>query len=222
MNNCINPEKDIEQEVLSKIENESLSYAIISGKYEKEGTLHEQKSGNLQPDLDLVFFDIKRDDLHEKLLKMGMEHIQYNTYRYMGKNDSVLPIDIYIDFINAGYYYIFRIDKKSVRLLNNYNTISEKDYIVYQILEPLIKFSGYKKRHKFRINQYIKNGHVTTEIKQFLCTIIGCFLTKKILESIEKEKAISRITINMIKIKLLFKHENFSRMLKQRILKYGS
>ncbi len=207
------------KDVITKLQKERLSFAVITGKYEREGTLYEQKRNNIHPDLDLVFFDISKDQLHEKLLNCGLEHVNHNTYRYIGENGSLLPIDIYIEFINTGYYYIFKIDVKNLKISEGYNTISENDYIVYQILEPLIKFSGYKKRHIYRIKQYMKDGYITTDIKQYLCSIIGCFFTNKLLESIKQGKTISGTTIKMIKVMLMFKHGNFFRMIKQRVLK---
>ena len=207
-------------EILSKLETENLSYAVITGKFEEDGTAYEQTTSALKPDLDIVFFSITKSELHRKLIEIGLEHVHSNSYRYKSQNNKALPIDIYIEYINAGYYYLFPIDSKKIRRKNCRNEICEEDYILYQLIEPLIKFSGYKKRHLYRINKYLENGYITPEIKQRLYSIIGQYFADKILKNIQEKTPINRITVKMIKMRLLFKHGNFFRMINQRIFQH--
>jgi len=209
------------QTIISKLMEKKLSFAIITGRFEEAGTLHEQETKNLQADLDIVFFDISRAQLHEKLLNLGLEHVEFNTYKYIAQDKSILPIDIYIDFINTGYYSLFPIQKENLLDCDGYNIISESDYIVYQILEPLIKFSGYKKRHWYRLKRYIDEGYFTSEIKERLCSIVGCFLATCLIDTISKKDHVDKKIVQLIKLRLLFKHGNFLRMMEQRILKNG-
>ena len=207
-------------EILSKLEKENLSYAVITGKFEEDGTAYEQTTGALEPDLDIVFFGISKSELHRKLIEMGLEHVHYNSYRYRSQDNKTLPVDIYIEYINAGYYFLFPTDSKKIRRENHRNVICEKDYILYQLVEPLIKFSGYKKRHLYRINKYIEHGYITPEIKQKLYNITGRHFANEILKNIQNKTPINRITVKMIKMRLLFKHGNFFRMIYQRIFQH--
>lgn len=207
-------------EIISKLEKENLSYAVITGKFEEDGIAYEQTTGTLEPDLDIVFFGISKSELHRKLIEMGLEHIYYNSYRYKSSDSENLPVDIYIEYISAGYYYLFPIDPKSIKRQYNRYVISEEDYILYQFIEPLIKFSGYRKRHLYRMNKYITNGYITPEIKQKFYSITGRYFTNRVLKSIQEEKPINTVTVKMIKMRLLLKHGNFFRMINQRIFQH--
>ncbi|WP_457598120.1 hypothetical protein [Hydrogenimonas sp.] len=216
----MNPDPNT-QAIISKLKEENLSYAVITGTFEEAGTLHEQKTKNLQSDLDIVFFDISRTWLHEKLLNLGLKHIEFNTYTYAAEDGSTLPIDIYIDYINTGYYLLFPIQRENIQEYNGYNIISENDYILYQTLEPLIKFSGYKKRHWYRLKRYMDEGYFTSDIKERLCSIIGYVLATYLIDTISKKDHVDKKIVQLIKLRLLFKHGNFLRMVKQRILNNG-
>jgi len=144
---------------ITKLQGKDISYAIITGKYEKLGVAEEKKERNFVEDLDIVFFDTTEEIIHRHLIEMGLKQISHHTYKFQ-KNGYELPVDIFIDFINSGYYYLFPIDKNNLTIKNNRICISEHDYILYQILEPLIKFSGYKKRHFIRLRKYFMNGFI--------------------------------------------------------------
>jgi hypothetical protein len=211
MNNNVNS-------FLEKLKSKNVTYAVITGIYEEEGALVEKRDTNFIEDLDIVFFDISCTDLKALLLVMGVEHIINNTYSYKTK-EGVLPIDIYIEAINVGYYYLFRLNTEDIIAQDDKMIIREDDYVMYQFLEPLIKFSDYKKRHRHRLNKYLDNGYLTEDIKQRLYAIIGKYSTEYIITSLQKETKISKFFIKLVKIKLLFINHNFFRLFNKRVLK---
>jgi len=197
---------------LNKLNKLDLKYAVITGIYE------ELIDDDTVRDLDIVFFDISCKDLKDILYKIGVKHNIYNNYLYEYKN-AKLPIDIYIDYINTGYYFLFKIDKNDLINRNGICTITENDYIVYQFLEPIIKFSEYKNRHKIRLKKYIQTGYVTPEVQKKLQNIIGIYFTNYLINVLKNDKQINQFVLKLLKLKLLFINNNFIRLIKKRILK---
>ncbi len=204
-------------EIISKLSGRGVKFAIIGGKYEKDGLHFQQKKDGLVGDLDIVFFNTDFEKLKNELQAIGIKHIEYQTYLFI-KNEVHLPIDIYIDYINTGYYYLFKIDAKGLKNIDGVPYVSERDYILYQLIEPLIKFSEYKPRHIYRLQKYYENGYFTLEIKHALARIVGPFFAKYILTTVEKKSSIDKRIIKLIKLRLLLINGNFKRMIKERIL----
>ena len=95
--------------------------------------------------------------------------------------------------------------------------VSEIEYIIYQILDPLLKFSKYQKRHEYRLSQYFKKG-INNEVQIRLKQIIGCKLTKILLNKISNsEYSISRSFIKICKFRMLFINGNFVKMIESRV-----
>jgi len=205
-------------EFLNKLSKYNIKYAVITGKYEAKGSLVEKEEANYVEDLDIVFFDITCEGLKKIFKDIGVEHIINNTYKYKIYS-SEFPIDIYIDYINVGYYYLFKINKERVIHKDDKIIINENDYIIYQFLEPLIKFSEYKTRHKYRLQKYMDNEYITHPIKEKLYTVIGEYCTEYILTSLRENKTISRTFIKLIKLRLLLINNNFYRLLQKRVFK---
>ena len=65
-----------------------------------------------------------------------------------------LKIDLYFKTLNVGYYHFLKVSPLSFKS----KEVSEIEYIIYQILDPLLKFSKYKKRHEYRLCEYFKKG----------------------------------------------------------------
>lgn len=196
----------------------NIKYAVITGAYEVEGCLVEKEERNFVEDLDIVFFDITCEELQRIFEDIGVEHYIHNTYKYK-LNLNELPIDIYIDYINVGYYYLFKINKEDLINKNGRIIINENDYIIYQFLEPLVKFSEYRIRHKYRLKKYINNEYITDSFKKRLYGVIGRYCTEYILNALIENKLISENFIKLLKIRLLFINNNFYRIFQKRMLK---
>ena len=112
-----------------------------------------------------------------------------------------------------GYYHYLIINKQSFIS----NQVSESEYILYQILDPLLKFSKYQNRHQYRLQAYFKKD-ITKEIKASLNKIIGKKLANLLVDNISKgDFNISKALIRKCKCRMLFINGNFVKMLKARI-----
>jgi hypothetical protein len=124
-----------------------------------------------------------------------------------------LRIDLYFKTLNFGYYHFLKVSPSSFKS----KKVSETEYIIYQILDPLLKFSKYQKRHEYRLRQYVNAG-ISDDVKKMLRQIIGCKLTKILLNKISKsEFSFSSSFIKRCKFRMLFINGNFVKMIKSRI-----
>jgi len=186
-----------------------IPFAVISGKFDKESYSAENKSFN--PDVDLVLNCDKTRIMHLLLNDKDFKIMGDNLIFDLQLN---LRIDLYFRSINVGYYHFLVPKSDSYKV----QKLKEADYIIYQLLDPLLKFSKYHKRHIFRLRKYFNDG-VPKEISSKLSKIIGESLSEELLNKIsESEFSFSSSFIKKCKFRMLFINGNFVRMIKSRIL----
>ena len=157
-------------------------------------------------DIDIIFFNIDELELVQKLKSLGFVLKERQTM-ILKKDNEIVRLDFYIDWINCGYYYLFPVVQSS----------SECVYIAYQVLEPIVKFGKYKQRHIQRIKRYLdKFGGFSNNTTNLLSIAIGKTLTKKILKQLLNNNY--NISSTKVKWSLVFRNGNFKRVLKERIL----
>ena len=185
-----------------------IPFAVISGKFDKESYSVESKLFN--PDVDLVL----------NCDKTKIVHLLLNDKDFKIMGDIIfdlqlnLRIDLYFRSINVGYYHFLVPNSDSYKV----QKLKEEDYIIYQLLDPLLKFSKYHKRHIFRLKQYFFDG-IPKEIPSKLSKIIGKSLSEELLNNISKsEFSFSSSFIKKCKFRMLFINGNFVKMIKSRIL----
>jgi len=194
--------------IINFLEQKSISYIVLIGKYDNDSYMYERS--DFKKDLDLVL-NCKKDDVFSFL-------IADNNFKYLGDNsfldiDNDLRIDLYFKTINVGYYHFLKIDNQD--FLNK--EVSESAYIIYQILDPLLKFSKYHNRHQYRLKKYFNNT-IPKEVDVYLREIIGKKLAYELLENISNSNfAIKSIFIKKCKLNMLLINGNFVKMIKSRI-----
>ena len=194
--------------IINFLEQKSISYIVLIGKYDNDSYMYERS--DFKKDLDLVL-NCKKDDVFSFL-------IADNNFKYLGDNsfldiDNDLRIDLYFKTINVGYYHFLKIDNQD--FLNK--EVSESAYIIYQILDPLLKFSKYHNRHQYRLKKYFNNT-IPKEVEEYLKEIIGKKLAYELLENISNSNfAIKSIFIKKCKLNMLLINGNFVKMIKSRI-----
>jgi len=190
------------------LEEKKIAYAVIKGVYDED--LLTKEGVGFRIDLDIVL-DCNKEDVFP-LLKAD------NNFRYLENNSFLaisdnLRIDLYFKTLNVGYYHFLKISPLSFKS----KEVSEKEYIIYQILDPLLKFSKYQKRHEYRLSQYFKKG-ISNDLQISLKQIIGSKLTGILLNKISDSKySISRSVIKKCKFRMLFINGNFVKMIKSRV-----
>lgn len=194
--------------IINFLEQKSIAYAVLKGAHDKESYLHE--SVGLKKDLDLVL-NCKKDDVFSFL-------IADNNFKYLGDNsfldiENDLRVDLYFKTLNVGYYHFLKIENQDFLT----KEVSESAYIIYQILDPLLKFSKYHNRHQYRLKKYFSNT-IPKEVEDCLKEIIGKKLANKLLENISNSNfAIKSIFIKKCKLNMLLINGNFVNMIKSRI-----
>ncbi len=160
-------------------------------------------------DIDIVFFNVRDKDVINKLALLGHK-IEGNSFIINTPNDS-FRLDFYINCVNCGYYKIINLSFKDKIF------VDISDYCVIQLLEPLIKFSEYKKRHIGRLKYFKDNGLLDNQvISKKLKFIIGFYFTVVLLKN--TRTSFSRIFIKFLKLRLLFSNGNLLCMFKSRFL----
>jgi len=194
--------------IINFLEKKSIAYTVLKGIYDKGSYIHEIV--DVKKDLDLVL-NCKKDDVFSFLLAD-------NNFKYLGDNsfldiENDLRIDLYFKTLNVGYYHFLKIDNQD--FLNN--EVSESAYIIYQILDPLLKFSKYHNRHQYRLKKYFINT-ISKEVEKNLKQIIGKKLAYELLGNISNSNfVIKSIFIKKCKLNMLLINGNFVKMLKSRI-----
>ena len=174
-----------------------------------ENSLKEEDVG-FRKDLDIVLDCNKEDVLAYLKADTNFKYLENNSFLAVSDN---LRLDLYFKTLNVGYYHFLKINLIAFKS----KQISEKEYIIYQILDPLLKFSKYQKRHEYRLRQYVNAG-ISDDVKKMLRQIIGCTLTKILLNKISKsEFSFSSSFIKKCKFRMLFINGNFVKMIKSRI-----
>ena len=194
--------------IINFLEQKNIAYVVLKGLHDKESYIQERVG--FKRDLDLVL-NCKKDDVFSFL-------ITDNDFKYLGDNsfldiENDLRIDLYFKTINVGYYHFLKIDNQD--FLNK--EVSESAYIIYQILDPLLKFSKYHNRHQYRLKKYFNNT-IPKEVDVYLREIIGKKLAYELLENISNSNfAIKSIFIKKCKLNMLLINGNFVKMIKSRI-----
>ena len=190
------------------LEDKKIAYAVLKGAYDKD-SIKEEDFG-FRNDLDIVLDCSKEDVFHFFQEDHRFKYLKNNSFLAIADNRR---IDLYFKTLNVGYYHFLKVNTSSFKS----NKVSETEYIIYQILDPLLKFSNYKKRHEYRLIQYFKNG-ISDDLQISLKQIIGCKLTRILLNNISESKfSIPSSVIKKCKFRMLFINGNFVRMIKSRV-----
>ena len=191
------------------LEERGIRYAVLGGAYD-EDSLKKEDSG-FREDLDIVL-DCRKEDVITFLKEnSSFKYLQNNSFLDISDN---LRIDLYFKILNVGYYHFLKINP----IAFEFKRISETEYIIYQILDPLLKFSKYQKRHEYRLRKYVNSG-ISDDVRIKLKQIIGLRLTNVLLSKIlESDFSFSSLFIKRCKFRMLFINGNFVKMIKSRIL----
>jgi len=187
--------------ILKLLENSNLKFKIITGKHEVIGSLEESKiNKQYVPDIDIVF-DAKKKTIKQDLEKCGFMSIEGIAYVY--SLDKSIHIDAYSKYISVGSLKIFKPSFED-KLLK----IKEEEYYIYQLVEPLLKFGFYYKRHLTRIKIYEENtdiyhAFVDKQLHQI------CFPVKFLLsKALEKDGKLSKSEYFLLKSAFILKPKN--------------
>jgi len=190
------------------LEENKIAYTVLKGLYDKN-SLKEENVG-FRKDLDIVL-DCNKEDVFP-FLKADHNFKYLENSSFLAVSDN-LRIDLYFKTLNVGYYHFLKVSPSSFKS----KEVSEKEYIIYQILDPLLKFLKYQKRHEYRLSQYFKNG-ISNDLQISLRQIIGNKLTRILLNKISSSNySVSRLVIKRCKFRMLFINGNFVKMIKSRI-----
>ncbi|MBT3611420.1 MAG: hypothetical protein HN522_00560 [Flavobacteriales bacterium] len=194
--------------IINFLEQKSIAFAILKGTYDKESYSTEKEG--FKNDLDIVL-NCKKNEVFDFL-------IEDDNYRYLGDNsfldiENNLRIDLYFKTLNVGYYHFLEIDNQD--FLNT--EVSELAYIIYQIIDPLLKFSKYHNRHQYRLKKYFNNS-IPNEVEECLRKIIGKKLAYELLVNISNSNFNVKSTfIKKCKLNMLLINGNFVKMIKSRV-----
>ena len=194
--------------VIEILLNEKISFAILKEIYDVPSNIVNQK--NYKKDLDVVV-NCSKNEIIDKFINLdNLLHIEKNSFF-----DKINNIRVYIYFktLNVGYYHYLKIDQKSYEQ----NKIQDIEYLIYIILDPILKFSYYQNRHQYILNKYFNNcENIDLQIK--LSNIIGKLLANKLLDKLRiGDFYITNSFIKICKFRMLFINDNFALMLRNRL-----
>tara|TARA_B100001142_G_C14330323_1_gene653839 strand:- start:672 stop:1268 length:597 start_codon:yes stop_codon:yes gene_type:complete len=194
--------------IFAFLDEKKIAYAVIRGVYDDDS--FKEEGTEFRQDLDVVLDCNKEDVIPLLKLENDFKYLEKDSFLDISNN---LRIDLYFKTLNFGYYHFLKVSPLSFQS----REVSEIEYIIYQILDPLLKFSCYKKRHEYRLRQYFKKG-VANNIQMKLKQIIGNNLSTVLLNKIlDHRYSVSRSFIRKCKFKMLFINGNFARMIKSRV-----
>lgn len=199
--------------VRALLDQSGLAYAVIGGRYEDAGSRWQlQQDALYGPDIDILFLQPKRY-VDEMLAKLGWVQQQSGGFYYYSATQAMrCHIDVYYSYISYGWIKIFKPDKQ--RLSNNY--IGEEDYLLYQLIEPLLKFGAYQPRHLERIRCYRadkKLDHAYVRRRQRAICFPCSFLLSK---AYQHEGQLTASQYRMLKLSLILKPRNMIRYIRYR------
>ena len=187
---------------------ERIPYAVIEGKYDIES--YKFENDLFVPDIDVVIKTHSRRIIGILKSKKEFDYLGNNSFI---ENITNTRIDLYFNYLNVGYYYYLKVEESSFSLQN----LSESEYIIYQILDPLLKFLEYQPRHQFRLQKYFTHD-LSEDVKVKLDYAIGRKLSDTLLSKIKDNNfTLSKLFIKRCKLRLLFINGSFVQMLKTRI-----
>ena len=194
--------------IINFLNQKNISYVVLKGAHDEDSYIQERV--DFKRDLDLVL-NCEKDDVFSFL-------IADNDFKYLGDNsfldiENDLRIDLYFKTLNVGYYHFLKIENQDFLS----KKVSESAYIIYQILDPLLKFSKYHNRHQYRLKKYFSNT-ISKEVEDCLIEIIGKKSANELLDNISNSNfAIKSIFIKKCKLNMLLINGNFVNMIKSRI-----
>ena len=198
----------INNELFKILNVEKIPYAVIEGKHDINS--YKVENELLNPDIDIVLQTNSKQIISVLKSKQAFDYLGDYSFR---ENTTNTRIDLYFNSLNVGYYHFLKVHANS--FVNQ--KLSEEEYIIYQILDPLLKFSKYYPRHQCRLEKYFDSG-IPKEVKVKLESALGKSLSDALLSKISnKDFSISKIFIKRCKLRLLFINGNFVKMLKSRI-----
>ena len=198
----------IDSKILKIIMKKDIAFAVIDGKYDIES--YNMEGVCFSPDLDIVLQSDSEAIIEDIRNNKNFESLEQFSFR---EKETNIRVDLYFNSLNVGYYHFLNIENTS--FINN--RVSDEEYIIYQLLDPLLKFSRYLPRHKYRLQKYFSDG-VPDNIICKLEAIIGYNLTKILLNQIlTGDFDVSQFFIKRCKINILFINGNFVKMIKSRI-----
>tara|TARA_B110000008_G_scaffold87320_1_gene89260 strand:+ start:4744 stop:5340 length:597 start_codon:yes stop_codon:yes gene_type:complete len=194
--------------IFNFLEQKNIAYAVLKGVHDEASC--ENETIGFKKDLDIVLDCNKEDVLPFLKADYNFKYLENNSFLAISDN---LRIDLYFKTLNVGYYHFLKISPLSYKS----KEVSEKEYIIYQILDPLLKFSKYQKRHQYRLTKYFSTG-IPKDIEQCLSEVIGKKLASELLTNISNSQFdIRKKIIQKCKLRMLFINGNFVKMIKSRI-----
>ena len=118
--------------IFNLLKTHKISYIVLTGKYDEE-SYHIEKT-SIKKDLDILLDSTKENIIHHIFNHKNLKHLEDNSFFDTFKN---LRIDIYFRSLNVGYYHYFKADTS----VFSYSQYNENVYVIYLILDPLLKFS---------------------------------------------------------------------------------
>lgn len=194
--------------IFNFLDQRDISYVVLDAICDKQR--HPDKKEEFKKDLDIVL-DCNRAHVIDLLhANNNFTYLENNSFFDIENN---LRIDLYFRTLNVGYYHFLEIQKTAYS--NKY--ISESEYIIYQLIDPLLKFARYRSRHKYRLNKYFSSG-ISKDVESLLTNIMGRMLANHLLKKVSRgDFNISISFIKMCKLSILLINGNFVRMLKNRL-----
>ena len=195
-------------ELFKILNGEKIPYAVIEGEYDVESYNIDDEFSNI--DLDVV---LQTNSKYIMTVLKDREDFDYLGGHSFKDKKYNIRVDLYFLVLNVGYYTFLKVNHKS--FLNK--KLSKSEYIIYNLLEPLLKFSKFLPRHQYRLAKYFSND-LPSEVRIILDCTIGRLLSNFLLNKIKNNDfSISRIFIKICKFRLLFINGNFVNMLKSRL-----
>ena len=195
-------------ELFKILNREKIPYTIVEGEYDVESYKIDNKFSNV--DIDVVLQTNSKYIMTVLKESGGFDYLGGHSFKDKKYN---IRLDLYFFVLNVGYYTFLKVNHKS--FINK--TLSKEEYIIYNLLDPLLKFSKYYPRHQYRLAKYFA-VELPQEVRIILDCTIGRFLSNILLNKVKNNDfRISRIFIKICKFRLLFINGNFVNMLKSRL-----
>ena len=195
-------------ELFKILNDEKIPYAVIQGEYDLESYNVDDEFSNI--DLDVVLQTNSKYIMNVLKDREDFDYLGGHSFKDKKYN---IRVDLYFLVLNVGYYTFLKVNHKS--FLNK--KLSKPEYIIYNLLDPLLKFSKFLPRHQYRLAKYF-SADLPSEVRIILDCTIGRLLSNFLLNKIKNNDfIISRIFIKICKFRLLFINGNFVNMLKSRI-----
>lgn len=189
------------EHIIEYLTKEKTSFAIITGRF---SSIFQYRDS----DIDIVFNDF---NFRSVFNNSRFKFIHKNRIELLETGDK---IDLYFQNLNVGYYHYLKVQDSSYEV----NQISELEYIIYLVLDPLLKFSKYHTRHKDQLSRY--KPEELQESFRYITTILGRGLADVLYHKIiNRDFNISSFFIKKCKFRLLFINNNFVRMIKSRFIR---